>query len=242
MAPGQEGWSVANHSFLSPRAPDRRSVFSASRRSANASSRPLGRYNTTVCRATDHGVENRGREHCHANHAEEHYRAQSLSHLGARAVAIISGITPKMNAKPVMRVGRRRSRAASMAASAACLLSRSAWNGRGPILNKQVSRVNNRKKRHHRYDDGRHPSKAAQQNAIHPGSLGCPLAGSSPSGQSVMVVIRRVFKPAWRHRVRRKVQLLPRPPYGKSRGFRNATDNNIATARRIRGESSWLIG
>src|SRR5208282_2305117 len=91
-----------DHSFLSSRAPDRRSVFSASRRSANASSRPLSRYNTTVCRATDHGVENRGKEHSkkgHANHAENTTVPRACLISAPAPVAMISGITPKMNAK-----------------------------------------------------------------------------------------------------------------------------------------------
>lgn len=136
---GPRGVVGGDHSFPSPRAPDRRSVFSASRRSANASSRPLGRYNTTVCRATDHGVENRGREHCHADHAEEHYRAQSLSHLGARA----GGHDQRDHAEDEREAShedRPQAQSASMAASAACLLSRSAWDGRGSILNTGLPR------------------------------------------------------------------------------------------------------
>jgi hypothetical protein len=59
-------------------------------------------------------------------HAEEHRRAHDRARGRARSVASISGITPMMNAKAVIRIGRNRSRAASSAASTAVLpLSRS---------------------------------------------------------------------------------------------------------------------
>ena len=61
------------------------------------------------------GVRNRPRQG-HAGHAEDHGGADRLAHFRARPVAIASGITPRMKAKDVIRIGRRRSRHASTAA------------------------------------------------------------------------------------------------------------------------------
>src|SRR5215831_12645271 len=70
---------------------------------------------------TNEGVEG-GREEKaetgHAQHPEQHRCAQRLPHFSAPApVATASGATPRMNERDVIRIGRRRVRAACTAAS-----------------------------------------------------------------------------------------------------------------------------